>query len=92
MIQDDHKGSYFGCGLAGEVGELCNVIKKYERGFTDFRGDKKHFLNQTKLEEELTGSFIYLVLIARYYNIDLEQAILEEVERVNQRDYMRNAK
>ena len=71
-----NNASYWGCALAGEVGEACNLIKKHER-------DGK--IIQSELQHELADIFIYLELTARYFNIDLEQAIINKIEIVNNR-------
>jgi len=71
----DH-ASYLGCALAGEVGELCNLIKKLER-------DNK--FDEDKFKEELADVFIYLVLMARWFGISLEEAIIEKIEVVKER-------
>lgn len=68
--------SYWGCALAGETGEACNLIKKYERD---------GLLNKYDLSLELADIFIYLVLTARYFDIDLENAILEKIKIIDER-------
>jgi len=68
--------SYWGCALAGEVGEACNLIKKHER-------DNKEITEELALE--LADIFNYLVLIARYYYIDLEKAIFDKLEILKER-------
>ena len=62
--------SFWGCALAGEVGELCNLIKKGERGQLIFDRD---------LKEEIADVFIYLVLVAKHYHIDIESAITHKM-------------
>lgn len=54
--------------LAGEVGELANLVKKYDRG--DFGFDVLIEL----LPSELADIFIYLVKIAYQSGVDLEAA------------------
>jgi len=67
---------FFSNALAGEIGEYCNLIKKYYR-------DGKH--NIFKMRLELADIFIYLVLNARVIGIDLQQAILDKIKIVNQK-------
>ena len=69
--------SYWGCALAGEVGELCNLIKKLERD-----GQK---IEINHFAEELADIFIYTQLIAEVFEIDLEEAILNKIEIVKKR-------
>lgn len=66
--------SYWGCAIAGEVGEACNLIKKFERDNLDIK---------ELLAEELADIFIYSELIARYFKIDFENAILNKIYKVN---------
>lgn len=73
--------TYWTTAIAGELGELCNMIKKLERvnhGGID-GGNTYTAANITKelLEEEMAGVFIYLDLLASVYNIDLEDAIIK---------------
>lgn len=63
--------SYRGNELAGEVGEVCNVIKKLERGWMGIKGSRD---TQEHLAEELADVIICCDLIAMHMSIDLEQA------------------
>jgi dCTP diphosphatase len=56
--------------LAGEVGELANLIKKIERGSLNFNDAKVQF----EVHMETTDVFIYLLNIAGLLRIDLEAA------------------
>ncbi len=67
--------------LAGEVGELCNMIKKLqrvERGGVD-GGSSYQAKDITKemLKEEIGGIAIYLDLMASLLDIDLSEAIVD---------------
>lgn len=64
--------SYWGCALAGEVGELCNLIKKQER-------DKVN--NEDEIKLEFADIFIYLLIIAKIRNYDINE-ILERKMRI----------
>ena len=66
--------SYWGCAIAGEVGEACNLIKKLERDGKDINSE---------LAYELADIFIYTELIARYFGIDLEEAVKCKINIVN---------
>lgn len=73
--------SFWGNALAGEVGELCNMIKKQDRvafGGID-GGSTKTAANISKedLAEEVGGIFIYLDLYCSLNGIDLEEAIIK---------------
>lgn len=78
----EHKDSllYYATALAGEVGETCNVIKKYDRGSLDY-GELVE-----KLYDELPDILIYLVMLAEKEGIDLEAAY-ETKKEFNERRY-----
>lgn len=58
--------------LAGEVGEVCNKIKKLERERMGLRGSRVTFL---ELAGELADTQITLDLLAMYYSVDLSEAV-----------------
>lgn len=72
--------SYLGVALAGEVGEVCNDIKKFVRGDFDF------VELRNRLRGELPDVLIYLVMLAGVMGIDLEAA-WEEKKEYNERRY-----
>ena len=78
---DNQPLTYWTTALAGEVGELCNMIKKIqrvERGGVD-GGSSYTAKDITKemLKEEIGGIAIYLDLLASLLNISLEEAIVD---------------
>lgn len=80
---------YFTTGLAGELGELCNLIKKLERrrvGGPDVGNSiAVHQINKAKLAEEIGGTLIYLDLVASLLEIDLESATTETFNKVSEK-------
>lgn len=73
--------TYWTTALAGELGELCNMIKKLERvshGGID-GGSSYTAANITRemLSEEIGGIAIYLDILAGLIGISLEDAIIE---------------
>ena len=73
-------------GIAGEAGELCEVIKKIAR-LRDTNGHK--VVNpRSKLEEELADLFYYMIVLADRLGIDLLDA-LEKKMIENRRRYLR---
>jgi NTP pyrophosphatase (non-canonical NTP hydrolase) len=72
--------TYWTTALAGEVGELCNMIKKLERvamggidaGSTYTAAD----IDKNMLAEEIGGIAIYLDLLAGLLGISLPDAIV----------------
>lgn len=78
---DNQPLTYWTTALAGELGELCNMIKKMqrvERGGVD-GGSSYTAKDITKemLKEEIGGIAIYLDLLASLLNISLEEAIVD---------------
>ena len=78
---DNQPITYWTTALAGEVGELCNMIKKMqrvERGGVD-GGSSYTAKDITKemLKEEIGGIAIYLDLLASLLDISLEEAIVD---------------
>jgi len=71
----------WGNAVAGEVGEMCNVIKKIHRG--DFVGRPGH--GNHLLQQEMADVIIYLDLIASREGIDLQQAIIDKFNVVSHR-------
>lgn len=72
--------TYWTTALAGEVGELCNMVKKLERvrlGGID-GGSTYTAANITNkdLAEEIGGIFIYLDLLSARLGIDLAAAAI----------------
>ncbi len=65
--------------IAGETGELCNLVKKYERG--DF--GKEIF--RKELAKEAADIVIYLDLLCQRESIDLSTAIVEKFNEVSDR-------
>jgi NTP pyrophosphatase (non-canonical NTP hydrolase) len=58
--------------LAGEVGELANVVKKVERG------DLSYAEALGRLEEEAADVLIYLLKLSYQTGIDLETAFVKK--------------
>lgn len=67
----DHKLTplFFACELAGEVGEVCNMVKKIEREKLGLLGSRT---THRELEAEIGDALICLALLANAYDINLE--------------------
>lgn len=78
---------FFAVGMAGEAGELLNLIKKLERrahGGPDIGNSiRVEEISKEKLEEEFGGMLTYMDLLASHYDIDLEQAITKTFNTVS---------
>lgn len=66
----------WGGALAGEVGELCNFLKKMSRG------DK---IKKKELAHEIADIMTYLSLLSDQLDIDMEKAIIEKFNIVSKR-------
>lgn len=66
-------------GLAGEVGELGNYLKKIRRG--DFTLEEK----REEVEDEVGDIQAYLILFCDAADIDLEGATQRKYDKVNKR-------
>lgn len=76
----DHDGLlYLATALAGEVGETCNLIKKWYRDSWTLEQI------QNELAKELPDILIYLVMLAGAANIDLDKAYEAKKEYNNER-------
>jgi NTP pyrophosphatase (non-canonical NTP hydrolase) len=78
---DNQPLTYWTTALAGEVGELCNMIKKMQRvekgGIDGGSSYTAKDINKEMLKEEIGGIAIYLDLLASLLDIDLEDAIID---------------
>lgn len=73
--------TYWTTAIAGEVGELCNMIKKLERvkngGIDGGSSYTAATITKEMIEEQIGGIAIYLDLISGILDIDLQQAIIK---------------
>lgn len=63
---------FYGCELAGEVGEACNIIKKMARDRIGIRGGAKSNVTRAMLEDELHDALICIALVANAAGIELD--------------------
>lgn len=64
--------TFRGLELAGEVGEVCNIVKKLERERLGLPGSRSSF---SRLALELADTQITLDLLAMHYSVSLEEAV-----------------
>lgn len=78
---DNQPLTYWTTALAGEVGELCNMIKKMQRvemgGIDGGSSYSAKDITKEMLKEEIGGIAIYLDLLASLLDISLEEAIVD---------------
>jgi len=73
---EDWTPSDWATGLAGEVGELCNMITKRRKGIE---------IETEAMEKEVGDIIIYLDLLCQRLNIDLYDAIVLKFNEVSDR-------
>lgn len=78
--EDKISYSFRGCELAGEVGELCNQLKKVERIKLGLKGSKPDFDN---IVEELADVIICTDLIAMDCGVDLWAAVRQKFNKTS---------
>lgn len=76
---DHHSLEMTALCLVGEVGEVCNIVKKMNRG------DHVDEAFLEALDEEVVDVFIYLLKFAGLRNLDLLQGYLAKREKNAQR-------
>lgn len=69
----------WGCALAGEVGELCNLLKKRHRGRPEDQ------ITDEQIADEMADVLTYLDLLAARFDIDLGEALISKFNRVSER-------
>lgn len=74
--------SFRGNELAGEVGEVCNVIKKLERERLGWRGSRD---TVEHLAEELGDVVICASLIAISAGIDLDESVIAKFNATSEK-------
>lgn len=73
--------------LAGEVGELCNVIKKvrrHESGASTGYNTPDMDALQDMIRDEIADVFLYLDLVAYYFGMSLPECIVPKFNRVSE--------
>jgi NTP pyrophosphatase (non-canonical NTP hydrolase) len=81
-------GSDWATALAGEVGEVCDVIKKLNRADIGRPGknDPPRAELEVELGRELADVLTYAQLTAHRYGIDLAEALVEKFNAVSERE------
>ena len=66
----------YGCALAGETGEACNLLKKQLRDGVEIKD---------ALSDELADAFTYLDLLAARMGIDLAKAVVHKFNKISKK-------
>lgn len=75
----------WGCAVAGEVGELCNVLKKYERQMPT---DPDRDTLTADIGEEIADVVIYLDLLAAYFAMDMRRLIESKFNKTSKKHHL----
>jgi NTP pyrophosphatase (non-canonical NTP hydrolase) len=92
----DYKySSFYGNAIAGEVGEFCNLVRKFNSKIETIQDYWKYFNKSEKdyIKEigfELADIFIYLILNCELWNIDLEKSTLEKIKIIEKKKNYRS--
>lgn len=77
------------CALAGEVGEVCDEVKKLRRLTTPGKESEREIRSKEEvikaIGDELGDVLAYAVLLADHLKIDLEKATIDKFNEVSQR-------
>lgn len=73
---DDWTPTDWGCCLAGEVGELCNLLKKLKLGKP---------IDRTEIAKEIADAVIYADILAEKLGFDLGQVVRDKFNEVSTR-------
>lgn len=71
------------CALAGEAGELCNVIKKLKREQDGIAGSRIEGNPIEAVGDEMADVVIYMDLLAARLGIDLQAAIANKFNKTS---------
>jgi NTP pyrophosphatase (non-canonical NTP hydrolase) len=81
-------GADWSNAMCGEAGETANVVKKLRRSECGMPGslDPDSERLREMLSAELADTFLYLDLLATFYEIDLPAAIISKFNSVSERE------
>jgi NTP pyrophosphatase (non-canonical NTP hydrolase) len=86
--EDGWNGADWSNAMQGEAGEAGNVVKKLRRLDCGLWGNRKEGdLDResliAKLASEIADTYAYLDLLATFYGIDIEQAIVTKFNQIS---------
>lgn len=67
-LYPSHRSTFLGLALAGEVGELCNLLKKEERDSAD---------HSKAIKAEMADVLVYLLILAHDREITINELMIE---------------
>lgn len=85
---EDWTPTDWACALTGELGELCNVIKKLRRLQDGVVSANNPLTEDVKkmLAEEIGGTFLYLDLLTQRLGLNLADVVPYEFNRISIRE------
>jgi NTP pyrophosphatase (non-canonical NTP hydrolase) len=88
---DEWTPSDWACAAAGEMGEVCNAIKKYNRIVQHIASNNNPVDLRDALQKiatEIGDTIVYLDLLAQRMGIDTGLAVRETFNRISDRENM----
>lgn len=85
---EDWSPAEWGNAAAGEMGELCNVLKKllrHDMGINQANGLSREQLVKMAAQE-IGDTFLYLNLIAQRLDLDMYDCVRDTFNRVSERE------
>ena len=76
--KDDFNLQYLCLGLSGEIGEVCNEVKKIQRDDNNILSSERKF----KIIDELSDVFWYYTAILNKLDVPLESIISHNINKI----------
>ena len=78
----------WGCAMAGEAGELCNILKKMRRVSDGIHSENNEEMIVLKeaAAQEIGDTFLYLDLLCQRLDLDMYCCIRDTFNRVSERE------
>lgn len=86
---DDWSVSDWAVAMAGEAGEVCDAVKKYNRikhGVTAKNGPQDESTAVRSIATEIGDTLLYLDLLAHRLGLSLEECVVQTFNRVSERE------
>jgi NTP pyrophosphatase (non-canonical NTP hydrolase) len=72
--------------MAGEAGEVCNVVKKYNRVRDSLQSNNPKPFDWQQLADEIGDTFCYLDLLATRCGMTLEECVRTKFNKISERE------
>lgn len=72
--------------MAGEAGEVCNMVKKYNRVRDSLHSNNPKPFDWRQLADEIGDTFCYLDLLATRCGMTLEECVRTKFNKISERE------